>query len=157
VLTDKFGAKTDKDFAPDDPANTFNYFQPRTDPFSIPNQIPEELRPKLTGTGLEGTADPELLKQLIMSTYTADLRMVPIIVIGVLENGQYRGCIYTIAGNGWTSFLQEGGQQCAQAGGFPPFTITASQISEDYVVLTLTGGCGYAMTDPVVRTFHVSR
>jgi hypothetical protein len=154
--TDKYGAKIDKDFAPEDTKHTFNYFQPRTDPFSIPDQIPDELRPAVTGSGLEGTVDPELLKQLQSARYETNLRFIPIIVIGVLMDGPYRGCIYTIAGTGYTSFIQEGSSQCLGM-----FSISASQVSEDYVVLTLVGtygrGCQYAATNPVVRTFHVNR
>ena len=40
AVTDKFGAKTDKDFAPDDPNNTFNYFQPRSDPLRFRVRFP---------------------------------------------------------------------------------------------------------------------
>jgi hypothetical protein len=160
VVEDQYAADPEKDFAPDEPDRTLNYYQPRGDPFIVPDDIPEELRPEMEGTGLEGAVDPELLEELFWATYEANLRHVPIIVVGVMQAGPYRGVIYTIAGWGGTRYLELGDQDCI-TGWIAPFSITPSQISEDFVVLTLRGhydrGCRYAATGPVVRTFHVPR
>jgi hypothetical protein len=157
IVSDEFSAKTDKDFSPDNPDTTLNYYQPRTDPFSIPDSIPRELRPQVEGTGLEGTVDPDLLDQLISAQYTANLRYIPISIVGVMENGPYRGCIYTIGGGGRSMFIQEGDTpQC-----WGNFSVYAAQISEDYVVFILTGyydrRCNYPATNGVVRSFHIRR
>jgi len=156
IVSDEFSAQSDKDFSPDDPDTTLNYYQPRLDPFSIPDSIPRELQPQVEGTGLEGTVDPDLLDQLISAQYTANLRYIPISIVGVMENGPYRGCIYTIGGGGQSMFIQEGDTQC-----LGNFSVTASQISEDYVVFILTGyydrGCNYPATSGVVRSFHIRR
>jgi hypothetical protein len=156
IVSDEFSAKTDEDFSPDDPETTLNYFQPREDPFSIPDLIPKELQPEVEGTGLEGTVDPDLLDQLLSAQYTANLRFIPISIVGVMENGPYRGCIYTIGGGGQSIFIQEGDTQC-----MGNYSINAAQISEDYVVFILTGyygrGCRYPATSGVVRSFHIRR
>jgi hypothetical protein len=160
VTEEKFGAKEKEDFAPNDPDQTLNYFQPRKDPYSIPESIPKELRPKYEGTGLEGEVDPALLKQLRQASFTANLRYVPISIVGTMENGPYRVCFFTIAGSGRTFSISQGESRCIVYQGIP-VSVGASQISEDYVVLTLTGaydyGCNYPATNPVIRTFHVSR
>jgi len=159
IAEEKFAASPDKDYDPDNPDRTLNYMQPRADPFAIPDQIPEELRPKVEGEGLEGSADPKLLEQLFWSQYQANLRYLPIIVIGVIQAGPYRGVIYTIAGTGFTDFLQEGQSRCYSYQ--PAFSLTVLQVSEDYVVMSLTGTydrrCQYPATQPVIRTFHVNR
>jgi len=157
-VEEEFAADPDEDYAPDDPDNTFNYLEPRDNPFVIPNLIPDELRPELEGTGLDGAVDPEVLNEIFWAQYAANLRLVPIIVIGTLEAGQNRGCIYTIAGAGFTRWLEEGRSHCLSWGA--SFSLTCSQVSEDFVVLVLRGtydrGCRYAATESVVRTFHVS-
>lgn len=161
IVEDKHAADPKKDFSPDDPNTTLNYFQPRPDPFSIPDQIPDELRPKYEGAGLEGEVDPEVLRQLWTARFTANLRFVQIAIIGTMQNGPYRVCFYTFPGSGRTYTIQQGARpQCRVVNGLP-ISISAIQISEDYVVLSLTGsydyGCNYAATNPVIRTFHVSR
>ncbi len=157
-VEEEYAADPEEDFAPEDPENTFNYFQPRGDPFVITDLIPDELRPELSGTGLDGAVDPELLDRLRWAQYEANLRLIPIIVVGVIEAGPTRGCIYTISGWPSTRWIEEGRSHCLSWGA--PFSITCSQVSEDRVVLTLRGHydyrCNYAATNPVPRTFHVS-
>jgi hypothetical protein len=121
--------------------------------------IPDELKPELEGGGLEGSVDPELLNQLMWAQFEANLRYVPIVVVGVVEIGSYRACMYFILGEGRTYFLQEGSSHCRSFGG-ASFGVAASSVSEDYVVLTLTGyydrRCRWAATGPVARTFHIT-
>jgi hypothetical protein len=161
VVEDEYAADTEQDFAPEDPEHTFNYFQPRADPFIIPSLIPEELRPELSGTGLEGAVDPEVLRQLFAAQYEANLRLIPIIVVGVMEAGPTRIVLFTLPGLGYTISLDEGDNRCLFGGGMPPFSVTATRVSEDSVTLTLRGHydyrCRYAATNPVQRTFHVNR
>jgi hypothetical protein len=157
LVEDAHAADPEKDFSPSDPSTTLNYFQPRTDPFSIPDLIPDELRPKTAGAGLEGSVDPELLNQLLAAQFEAGLRYIPIVVTGVLETGPYHGAIISLYGSGQTIFMQEGGSpRC-----FGRFSIQCAQASEDFVVLYLVGysgrRCSGEATGRVVRTFHVSR
>jgi hypothetical protein len=151
-VEEKHAADSKKDFSPKDDKTTLNYFQMRSDPFSIPDAIPEELRPAYQGAGLEGEVDPELLKQLENATITANLRWIPIAIVGTMQNGPYRVCFYTFVGSGVTYTIEQGQTQSWGLAGIP-VSIYASQISEDYVVLVLSGPDG----TPVVRTFHVSR
>lgn len=161
VVEEEFAADPDMDFAPEDSDHTYNYFQPRGDPFVVPSLIPEELRPELAGTGLEGAVDPELLEKLRWAEYEANLRFIPIIVIGVMEAGPTRIVLFTIAGYGRTMSLNEGQSTCMYYPGMPPFSIRATHVAEDSVTLTLRGHfdwrCRYPATDPVPRTFHINQ
>jgi len=161
VVEEEYAADTEQDFAPEDPEHTFNYFQPRADPFIIPSMIPDELRPELSGTGLDGAVDPEVLRQLYAAQYEANLRLIPIIVVGVMEAGPTRIVLFTISGLGYTISLDEGQSTCLWAPGFPPFSVRATHVAEDSVTLTLRGHydyrCRYAATNSVNRTFHVNR
>jgi len=137
---------------------TLNYFQPREDPFVITSLIPDELRPELEGTGLDGAVDPELLEQLFWAQYTANLRLIPIIIVGTIEVGPRRMVMYTIYGWGSTSTISVGETQCVPYS--PSFSITCSQASETFVVFSLRGyydrRCRQAATGTVMRTFHTS-
>lgn len=159
-VEDEWAADPDEDFAPDDPDRTLNYYQPRWNPFQIPNSIPDELKPELEGGGLSGAVDPELLSQLFWAQYEANLRFIPLRIVGVMETGPYSGCMYMI-GNSRTYWIEEGDRDCMWQPGRPPFSVTASYVSQDYVVLVLRGAydyrCRYSATGSVVRTFHVSR
>ncbi len=157
VVEESFATSPDDVFFPDNPDRDQNYLQPRDNPFFITDLIPDELRPELEGTGLDGAVDPELLARLRGAEYEANLRYIPIAIVGVMETGPYRGCLYTFAGYGGSWFLREGDDRCHWYGSW--FSLTAVQISEDYVVLSLRGttpGCRFAITGPVARTFHVT-
>jgi len=160
VVEEQYAADPTEDFAPEDPDRTLNYFQPREDPFVIPDQIPEELRPDLEGTGIDGTVDPELLERLRSAEYTANLRLIPIIIVGTIEVGQRRMAMYYIYGSNSVRTIEEGGSpQCIGWGA--SFSVYCQQVSEDFVVLRLTGyydwRCRYPATSSVMRTFHVTR
>jgi hypothetical protein len=144
-VEDKYAADPETDFAPDDPDRTLNYYEPRVDPFMQTRLIPDELRVQAEGTGLEGTVDPELLRLLGQAIIEANLRVIPISVIGVIQIGSQRACMYSIGG--WsTETIWEGETQ-----GWWGFSVTCSQVTENFVVLTLTSGSAM-----VVRTFHVT-
>ena len=143
-VEDLFAADPDADFLPDDPDRTLNYFEPRQNPFSITDYIPDELRTETEGAGLEGTVDPELLRLLGEALVEANLRVIPISVIGVIKIGSSAACMYSIWG--MSSTIWEG-----TTDNWWGFTVTCDQVSEDFVVLTLRSG-----NASVVRTFHVS-
>jgi len=147
IVEDEFGADSEKDFTPDDPNTTLNYYQPRGDPFVITDLIPKELRPELEGTGLDGPVDPELLGELAWANYTAMLRTIPIAVVGTMQSGPNRGCIYTIGGWGSSRWIDEGGTD-----NYGYFSLYCAQVSEDFVVFILSAG-----NSSVTRTFHVNR
>ena len=155
IVEKKFAADPEKDFDPNDTDRTLNYQQPRGDPFVIPQGIPEELRPELKGTGLDGTVDPKLLEQLKKAEYEANLRVVPIYILGVIKNGNYSTALYSIWGTGYTRQIAQGQSKSEWWGG--PFIVVASQISEDFVIFTLYGVVGRSLTAPVVRTFHTPK
>ncbi|MCX6645541.1 MAG: hypothetical protein NTY09_04165 [bacterium] len=143
-VEDEFASDPEKDFAPDDPDRTLNYFQPRFDPFIITDLIPDELKTETEGTGLEGTVDPDLLRLLGEALVEANLRVIPISVIGTIKIGERSACMYSIYG--MSSTIWEGESQ-----GWWGFGIACNQISENFVVFTLFSGSA-----TVVRTFHVN-
>ncbi len=147
VVEDEHAASTETDWLEDDPDRTLNYYQPRGDPFVITDLIPDELRPELDGTGLDGAVDPNLLEDLMWANLTAQLRLIPIRVIGTIQSGPNKVCIYSIGGWGNSNWINEGDYQ-----GSGSFGIYCAQVSEDFVVLILMAG-----QSSVTRTFHVSR
>jgi hypothetical protein len=146
-VEDEYAADPDEDFAPDDPDRDLNYFQPRFDPFVLTHLIPEELRPEMEGTGLDGAVDPELLEQLGEAVTEANLRWIPIQVIGTIQVGPMRACMYSLAGMR-TRTIAVGDRPH----NYGSFSIGCSQVSEDFVVLVLRSGSAL-----VYRTFHISR
>jgi hypothetical protein len=158
VVEEEKAADPYRDFDEEDPDRTLNYFQPREDPFVIPYLIPDELRPELEGTGLDGAVDQDLLNELRRAQYTANLRLIPIIIVGTIEVGPRRMVMYSIYGMGSTNTIGVGETQCV--GGSPSFSITCSQASDTFVVFSLRGyydrRCSYAATGAVMRTFHTS-
>ncbi len=146
-VEDEYAADPDEDFAPDDPDRDLNYFQPRFDPFVLTHLIPEELRPEMEGTGLDGAVDPELLRQLGEAVAEANLRWIPIQVIGTIQVGSMRACMYSVFGMR-TRTIAVGDRPHY----YWNFSIGCSQVSEDFVVLVLRSGSAL-----VYRTFHISR
>lgn len=145
-VEDEYAADPDEDFALDDPDRDLNYFQPRFDPFVLTHLIPEELRPEMEGTGLDGAVDPELLEQLGEAVAEANLRYIPIQVIGTIQVGPMRAAMYSLAGRGTRTIA------VGDTHNYGSFSIGCSQVSEDFVVLVLRSGGAL-----VYRTFHISR
>ena len=143
----EFGATTEKDFDEEDPDKTLNYYQPRGDPFVITDLIPEELRPEMEGTGLDGAVDPDLLEELFWANFQAQLRLVQINIIGTMESGPNKICMFTIFGIPRSFTIMEGETRY-----FGFFRIDCVQVSEDFVVFILSAGDA-----SVTRTFHVLR
>lgn len=146
-VEDEYAADPDEDFAPDDPDRDLNYFQSRFDPFVLTFLIPEELRPKMEGTGLDGAVDPELLELLGEAVAEANLRYIPITVVGVIQVGSMRAAMYSVFGMRTRTIAV--GERPHRYGNFE---IGCSQVSEDFVVLFLRSGSAL-----VYRTFHISR
>lgn len=146
-VEEEFGAKAEEDFDEEDPDKTLNYYQPRGDPFVITDWIPEELRPKMEGTGLDGAVDPELLEELFWANFQAQLRLVDIYIIGTMESGPNKICMFTIFGIPRSFTIMEG-----ESTYFGFFRIDCVQVSEDFVVFILSAGDA-----SVTRTFHVRR
>lgn len=149
----EYAADADEDFAPDDPDRDLNYFQYRFDPFVRTNLIPEELRPEMEGTGLDGAVDPELLRQLQAAIAEANLRYIDIQVFGVIVVGSMRAAMYKID-TPWGSITRtiEEGDRPWQRHYYYGYSIGCSQVSEDFVVFVLRSGGAL-----VYRTFHISR
>ncbi len=147
IVEDEFAADPDEDLLPEDPDRFLNYFEPRFDPFVITDLIPEELRPEMEGTGLDGAVDPDLLEELYWANYTALLRTIPIRIVGVIEAGPNRGCLYILAGWPQSVWIEEG-----QTQNLGSFSVHCAQVSEDFVVFILMAG-----SSSVTRTFHVSK
>lgn len=145
-VEDEFGATVEEDFD-EESDRTLNYYQPRGDPFVITDLIPDELRPEMEGTGLDGAVDPDLLEELYWANYQAQLRLVPIYIIGTMEAGPNKICMFMIGGLNRSFTIQQG-----QSLNFGYFTLYCSQISEDFVVFVLRAGSA-----SVTRTFHVRR
>ena len=143
-VEDKYAADPDFDFAPEDSERTLNYFEPRFDPFIITELIPDELRTEMEGTGLDGTVDPELLRLLGEAIIEANLRIIPITVVGVIQIGTRKACMYSLWGSA-SQTIWEGETH------WWGFTITCNQVSENFVVFTLRSGGAM-----VVRTFHIT-
>jgi len=143
-VEDAYASSPETDFAPDDPDRTLNYMEPRFDPFIITDLIPDELKTTAEGTGLEGTVDPDLLRLLGDALVEANLRIIPISVIGTIKIGERSACMYSIYG--MSSTIWEGETQ-----GWWGFGISCNHISENFVVFTL-----YSGSATVVRTFHVN-
>jgi len=143
-VEEEFGATVDQDFD-DENSRTLNYYQPRGDAFVITDLIPDELRPEMDGTGLDGAVDPNLLEELFWANYQAQLRLVPIYIVGTMEAGPNKICMFVLFGRSYT--IQEG-----QSRNFGYFSLTCVQISEDYVVFILRAG-----NANVTRTFHTRR
>lgn len=130
----------------------------RGDPLFIPEAVPDELRPLIAGEGISGALDQELL-ELFRSSVQADLRSIPMWIIGVMEQGGTKIAIGTISGT--MKFKVGQGQQIRMwYSGWYALGITGTLISEDLVILNLVllqfnGRSFTAITDPVPRSFHV--
>jgi hypothetical protein len=130
----------------------------RGDPLFIPEAVPDELRPLIPGEGISGAIDEELRK-IFESQVEADLRLIPINIIGIMEQGGSRLAIGTI----WysRSFKVSQGQEIRfWYSGWYVLGITGTLITEDLVVLSLrilqfTGRGFRAVTDYVPRSFHI--
>ncbi len=130
----------------------------RGDPLFIPEAVPDELRPLIAGEGIKGALDQELL-DLFRSSIQADLRSIPMWIIGVMEQGGQKTAIGTIYGS--MKFKVSQGQEIRMwYSGWYALGITGARISEDLVILNLrllqyNGRSFSAVTDPVPRSFHV--
>jgi len=130
----------------------------RGDPLFIPEAVPDELRPLISGEGISGALDQELL-ELFRSSVQADLRSIPMWIIGVMEQGGKKTAIGTIGGS--MKFKVSQGEEIRMwYSGWYVLGITGARISEDLVILNLrllqyNGRSFSAVTDPVPRSFHV--
>ena len=129
----------------------------RGDPLFIPDQVPEELRPLIPGEGISGAMDEEL-ENLFYAQVEANLRIIPINIIGVMEQGGARTAIGYIGGNKFT--ISQGQIVYMRYSGWYFLGMTGTLVTEDLVILSL--GLyqynGYSMTlrtDLVPRSFHI--
>jgi hypothetical protein len=130
----------------------------RGDPLFVPEAVPDELRPLFDGEGFGGSIDDEL-RNILQSQIQADLRTIPIHIIGIMEQGSKRvaiGRLYYTQG----FRVSEGGETYFWYSGSYLLGLYGAMISEDLVVLNLTlyrwspWGLN-PVTDPVPRSFHV--
>jgi hypothetical protein len=130
----------------------------RGDPLFIPEAVPDELRPLIPGEGISGAMDDEL-RELFESQIEADLRTIPIQIIGIMEQGNSRTAIGVIYG-ALKFQVKEGSEIRMWYSGWYALGITGTLVSEDLVVLSLrllrfTGRGFTPVTDPVPRSFHI--
>ncbi len=129
----------------------------RGDPLFIPDAVPEELRPLIPGEGIEGSID-EALYDLFTSQVEANLRIIPIHIVGVMEYGGSKMAIGTMAGRKFQ--VAQGDTRYMGYGGWLALGVTGTYVSEDLVILSLAlySYSGYGLervTDMVPRSFHI--
>ncbi len=130
----------------------------RGDPLFIPEAVPDELRPLFEGEGIGGSVDDEL-QSILESQIQADLRVIPINIIGIMEQGGRRVAIGRL--NYSQGFrVAEGETTYFWYSGSYVIGLTGVMITEDLVILNLQlyqwSPWGVrAVTDPVPRSFHI--
>jgi hypothetical protein len=129
----------------------------RGDPLFIPDAVPEELRPLIPGEGISGALDQELA-DLFKSQVEANLRVIPINIVGVMEQGGTRTAIGTMGGAKFS--VNQGQTIYLRSYGWYYLGITGTLVTEDLVILSLalyqyTGYGLNRVTNPVPRSFHI--